>query len=123
METTKELINRSITELGFSLDSYNHDYCNVIQSCGHSNSIPTLHKTKDGDTKIYGNVNIEIHKVADLDINYIISIGVNIKKKHCRTWEFKHEGIIKSTKLNENDLELTRKFIWEKVREYMKNYK
>lgn len=116
METTKQLINRAIIELGFNLESINYDYCNVIQSCGISNNMPTLHKTKKGDTKLYGNVNIEIHKVGDLEINFIVSIGVNTKKKNCRNWEFKHCTIIPSHILDDKDLVNLREYIWNEVR-------
>jgi len=121
MKTSKEIINEAIIALGFNLDSLNYDYCNVVESCGNSNNIPTLVKCKNGDTKVYGNVNITLRKVADLPISMTVSIGVNIKKKYSRNWDFKHEMIIPNCKLNLDNLESVRKDIWDEVRRYRNN--
>lgn len=121
MKTIKEIINETVIILGFNLDSANYDYCNVIQSCGHSNSIPSLVKCKNGDTKIYGNVNITLRKVADLPISLTVAIGVNIKKKYYSNWNFKHEIIVPNCVLNSDDLETVKSDIWNEVKKYRNN--
>lgn len=121
MKTSKEIINETVVILGFSLDSFNHDYCNVVQSCGHSNNIPTLVKCKNGDTKVYGNVNITLRKVADLPISLTVGIGVNVKKKYSRDWDFKHEIIVPNNVLNFDNLETVKSDIWAEVRKYRNN--
>ena len=121
METTKQFLNRVISELNFSLEPINYDYCNVIQSCGTNNNIPTMHKTKGGDVKLYGNVNLTLRKVADLDITLTVEIGVNVKKKGRRTWDFKHEVVVPNVKLDVNNIENVKTYIWEQVRAYRKH--
>jgi len=119
--STKELINQTISKLGFSLDSFNYDYCNVIQSCGTIGCIPKLVKL-NGHSIIIGNIHITMYKVGDLKISYHISLGLNIKKKHCRNWNYEHR-IIKNVHhidFTDDDIEQIKKDIFESVKSYKK---
>ena len=104
-----------VAKLGFT-NHYKSTIGNMVSHYGITNNIPSYVKDSEG-IHIYGNVNIHIYQVADLQPSIVVSISHNFKRKHCRTFNHEHKQILRTMidpKIN------MREYIWNEVKTYYK---
>lgn len=104
-----------ITKLGF-VNHYNSVLGNMTNFYGIANNIPSMVKENDG-IHLYGNVNIHIYTVGDLQPTIVVSISHNFKPKFCRNFNHSHKTILKTMIDPKIDMH---QYIWKEVRAFYK---
>ena len=118
IEINKKLLNL----LGFYLtDEFNRTTIkNMVALYGIYNTLPRLHKTKDG-TYLYGNVGLELHQVDGFKPHYVLSIACMFKPKYGKEFNHKYVTLIKVTEFI--NVETTKKAIKEAIRDFQESIK